>query len=89
VSSFVGFGPVTSPRFIVAVMLDEPAAGERHAGGDVSAPVFSDVMGAALRMMAVPPDAPETLAPRGARGEIEAHGGHDAAPRAVQPGSEG
>ena len=25
VSSFVGFGPVTNPRFIVAVMIDEPA----------------------------------------------------------------
>jgi cell division protein FtsI (penicillin-binding protein 3) len=60
VSSFVGFGPVTSPRFIVAVMIDEPA-GPKHVGGDVGAPVFSSVMGAALRMMSVPPDAPGTL----------------------------
>ena len=60
VSSFVGFGPVTNPRFIVAVMLDEPA-GAKYYGGDVSAPVFSSVMGAALRMMSVPPDAPNTL----------------------------
>ena len=70
VSSFVGFGPVSRPRFIVAVMLDEPQ-GVKHFGGDVAAPVFSTVMGAALRMMAVPPDAPGTLnvqAPRD-RGE--------------------
>ncbi len=60
VSSFVGFGPVTNPRFIVAVMLDEPS-GTKYFGGDVSAPVFSSVMGAALRMMSVPPDAPQTL----------------------------
>jgi cell division protein FtsI (penicillin-binding protein 3) len=60
VSSFVGFGPVTNPRFIVAVMIDEPA-GPKHVGGDVGAPVFSSVMGAALRMMSVPPDAPATL----------------------------
>jgi cell division protein FtsI (penicillin-binding protein 3) len=60
VSSFVGFGPVSNPRFIVAVMLDEPAAG-KHLGGDVSAPVFSSVMGNALRMMGVAPDAPGTL----------------------------
>jgi cell division protein FtsI (penicillin-binding protein 3) len=60
VSSFVGFGPVTDPRFIVAVMLDEPM-GAKYYGGDVSAPVFSSVMGAALRMMSVPPDAPQTL----------------------------
>jgi cell division protein FtsI (penicillin-binding protein 3) len=60
VSSFVGFGPVTRPRYIVAVMIDEPA-GPKHVGGDVAAPVFSSVMGAALRMMSVPPDAPGTL----------------------------
>ena len=71
VSSFVGLGPVTKPRFIVAVMIDEPQ-GANYYGGDVSAPVFSTVMGQALRMMSVPPDAPGTLnvqAPRtGAEG---------------------
>ena len=60
VSSFVGFGPVTNPRFIVAVMLDEPA-GVKYYGGDVGAPVFASVMGNALRIMSVPPDAPQTL----------------------------
>jgi len=61
VSSFVGFGPVTRPRFIVAVMLDEPQ-GAKYYGGDVGAPVFSSVMGAALRMMSVAPDAPSAPA---------------------------
>src|SRR6185436_2773515 len=61
VSSFVGFGPVADPRFIIAVMIDEPA-GAKYYGGDVGAPVFSAVMGASLRLMAVPPDAPQTLA---------------------------
>jgi cell division protein FtsI (penicillin-binding protein 3) len=62
VSSFVGFGPVSDPRLIVAVMLDEP--GGKYFGGDVGAPVFSTVMGAALRMMAVAPDAPvQVMAP--------------------------
>jgi cell division protein FtsI (penicillin-binding protein 3) len=55
VSSFVGFGPVSDPRFIVAVMLDEPAG--KYYGGDVGAPVFASVMGAALRLASVPPDA--------------------------------
>ncbi|MFZ3322065.1 MAG: penicillin-binding protein 2 [Usitatibacter sp.] len=59
-ASFVGFGPVSDPRFIVAVMIDEPQ-GAKYYGGDVGAPVFSNVMGAALRMMSVPPDAPGTL----------------------------
>ncbi len=57
VSSFVGFAPASNPRLIVAVMIDEPSAG-RHYGGDVAAPVFSSVTGAALRMLGVPTDAP-------------------------------
>jgi cell division protein FtsI (penicillin-binding protein 3) len=57
VASFVGFAPVSNPRLIVAVMLDEPSAGG-HFGGEVAAPVFSTVTGAALRMLGVPPDAP-------------------------------
>ena len=56
VSSFVGFGPVSSPRYIIAVMIDEPSAG-KYFGGDVSAPVFSNVMSQALRMSGVSPDA--------------------------------
>jgi cell division protein FtsI (penicillin-binding protein 3) len=58
VSSFVGFAPASNPRLIVAVMLDEPSAGA-HFGGEVAAPVFSAVMGSALRMLGTPPDAPQ------------------------------
>ncbi len=57
ISSFVGFAPVSQPRLIVAVMIDEPSAG-KHYGGAVAAPVFSAVTGAALRMLGVPTDAP-------------------------------
>ncbi|MEQ1775460.1 MAG: penicillin-binding protein 2 [Burkholderiales bacterium] len=57
ISSFVGFAPVSNPRLIVAVMIDEPSAGQ-HYGGAVAAPVFSEVVGGALRLLAVPPDAP-------------------------------
>jgi cell division protein FtsI (penicillin-binding protein 3) len=57
VSSFVGFAPVSSPRLIVAVMIDEPGAGQYY-GGAVAAPVFSEVMGGALRSLNVPADAP-------------------------------
>ena len=56
VSSFVGFGPVSNPRYIIVVSIDEPSAG-KHFGGDVSAPVFSNVMSQALRMSGVSPDA--------------------------------
>ncbi len=58
VSSFVGYGPASSPRYIIAVMIDEPTAG-KHFGGDVSAPVFSNIMSQALRMSGVAPDAPQ------------------------------
>jgi cell division protein FtsI (penicillin-binding protein 3) len=57
VSSFVGLAPASAPRLVVAVMIDEPGAGA-HYGGDVAAPVFAAVTGAALRMLAVPNDAP-------------------------------
>ncbi|MCX7893594.1 MAG: penicillin-binding protein 2 [Burkholderiales bacterium] len=59
ISSFVGFAPVSHPRLVIAVMLDEPSAGEYY-GGAVAAPVFSQVMAGALRLLGVPPDAPMT-----------------------------
>jgi cell division protein FtsI (penicillin-binding protein 3) len=57
IASFVGLAPASNPRFIVAVMVNEPS-GAQYYGGQVAAPVFSNVMGAALRQMNVPHDAP-------------------------------
>lgn len=57
VASFVGMAPASNPKLIIAVMVDEPSNGQYY-GGAVSAPVFSKVMADALRMMAVPQDAP-------------------------------
>ena len=57
VASFVGFAPVSEPRLVVAVMIDEPSAGQYY-GGVVAAPVFAQVMQGALRLMGVPYDAP-------------------------------
>ena len=57
VSSFVGMAPASAPRLIVAVMLDEPSAGQYY-GGVVAAPVFSQVMAGALRILNIPPDEP-------------------------------
>jgi cell division protein FtsI (penicillin-binding protein 3) len=66
ISSFVGLAPVSDPRLIVAVMIDEPMGGD-YFGGLVAGPVFSKVMSGALRFMALPPDAPfdHTSAPPG------------------------
>jgi cell division protein FtsI (penicillin-binding protein 3) len=57
VSSFVGFAPVSAPRLVIAVMVDEPSAGQYY-GGLVAAPVFAQVMQGALRLLGVPYDAP-------------------------------
>lgn len=55
VSSFVGFAPVSDPRIVVAVMIDDPRAG-RYYGGDVAAPVFGAIAAGTLRAMQVTPD---------------------------------
>ncbi|KAF0814836.1 putative peptidoglycan D,D-transpeptidase PenA [Andreprevotia sp. IGB-42] len=60
VASFVGFAPVSDPRLIIAVMIDEPATDKSIYGGMVSAPVFSNVVAGSLRLLGVPPDAPTT-----------------------------
>jgi cell division protein FtsI (penicillin-binding protein 3) len=57
ISAFVGFAPATAPRLIVAVMIDEPSAGQYY-GGAVAAPVFSQIMSGALRLLGTSPDAP-------------------------------
>ncbi len=68
VSSFVGFAPVSDPRLVIAVMLDEPSDGQYY-GGQVAAPVFSQVMQGALRLLGAPYDAP--LSPIEMPGEAE------------------
>jgi cell division protein FtsI (penicillin-binding protein 3) len=54
---FGGIAPASSPRLAAVVVIDEPGAGKYY-GGEVAAPVFSGVVGGALRLLAVPPDAP-------------------------------
>jgi cell division protein FtsI (penicillin-binding protein 3) len=70
VSSFVGFAPVSAPRLVIAVMVDEPSAGKYY-GGVVAAPVFAQVMQGALRLIGAPYDAPlEPLELPGADDEV-------------------
>jgi len=56
---FVGIAPISSPRIVVAVVIDEPTVGG-HYGGDVAAPVFSAVTRSALRTLNIAPDANST-----------------------------
>lgn len=57
VASFVGIVPATQPRFIVAIMIDEPKKGSRF-GGAVATPIFNKVASGVLRTFMVPPDDP-------------------------------
>ncbi len=56
-SVFAGVAPASHPRLAAAVVIDEPEAGQYY-GGDVAAPVFSAVVGSALRLLGIPPDEP-------------------------------
>ncbi len=68
ISSFVGLAPASDPRLVIAVMIDEPSAGQYY-GGAVAAPVFAQVMQGALRLLAVPHDAPLEPIPLPGEGE--------------------
>ena len=76
---FAGLAPISAPRIVVAVMIDEPT-GESHYGGDVAAPVFSTIVGETLRSLNVSPDnkvkqmvledkAPEEIRPTAAQAQ--------------------
>ena len=70
VAVFGGVAPASNPRLAAVVVIDEPSAGKYY-GGDVAAPVFSAVLGGALRLMGVAPDDAHqgsgTTAPPGAQ----------------------
>lgn len=55
VGDFVGFAPVSNPRVIVAVMIDEPTSGGYY-GGTVAGPVFAAITQNVLRSLNVVPD---------------------------------
>lgn len=54
-SVFIGMVPAENPRLVALVMIDEPKNGV-YFGGDVSAPVFSRVLGGAARLLQIEPD---------------------------------
>jgi cell division protein FtsI (penicillin-binding protein 3) len=55
IAVFAGVVPVTDPRLVMAVMIDDPKQNGYY-GGQVAAPVFSEVLGHALRLMNISPD---------------------------------
>ena len=59
VGSFAGIVPMSNPRFVIAVMIDDPI-GAGHWGGTVAAPTFATLAANALRAANIPPDKPVT-----------------------------
>nr|WP_298375578.1 penicillin-binding protein 2 [uncultured Halomonas sp.] len=59
-SLFAGIAPVSDPRIVTVVMVDNPKKGDYY-GGLIAAPVFSRVVGKALRLLDVLPDKQEAL----------------------------
>lgn len=55
-TSFAGIAPASNPRFVVAIMVEDPQV--QKFGGLVAAPVFRSVMKEALRLYNVPYDKP-------------------------------
>lgn len=53
-ASFIGWGPIDDPRFMIYVWLERPSASIW--GSDTAAPVFSEVAQQTVLLMDIPPD---------------------------------
>lgn len=52
---FVGIAPISEPRIVTAVIVNEPG-GDQYYGGQVAAPIFSSIASASLRILGIAPD---------------------------------
>jgi cell division protein FtsI (penicillin-binding protein 3) len=71
IASFAGFAPSSDPKIVGIVIVNDPSEGEYY-GGLVAAPLFSAVMGGALRLLDIPPDNFETMVADNARAQKRA-----------------
>jgi cell division protein FtsI (penicillin-binding protein 3) len=55
IGSFVGLAPASKPKFVMAIMIDEPTK-QGYYGGVIAGPVFKDVMSYALKIYSIPQD---------------------------------
>lgn len=55
VAAFAGIAPVSDPRLVTVVVINEPK-GDRYHGGEVAAPVFARIVAESLRLLNVSPD---------------------------------
>ncbi len=54
-SLFAGLAPLSDPRFVTVVTVDNPRGGDYY-GGVVAAPVFAELMQDLMRLYNIPPD---------------------------------
>lgn len=54
-----GLAPISEPRIALVVLINEPQ-GDKYYGGQIAAPVFSEVMKSALQILNVPPDSKQS-----------------------------
>ncbi|MCU1330462.1 MAG: Peptidoglycan glycosyltransferase [Bryobacterales bacterium] len=59
-ASFMGFVPVTNPRFVIVVTLNG-TEGNSGMGGAAAAPVFKSIATEAMRLLDIPKDIPEDV----------------------------
>ena len=55
ISLFAGLAPLSDPRFVTVVTVDNPRGGDYY-GGVVAAPVFAELMQDLMRLYNIPPD---------------------------------
>lgn len=60
-ASFMGFAPVNNPALVIVVTVNNTRTGTQGFGGIVAAPVFRNVMTAALRYLDIPKDLPDEV----------------------------
>lgn len=64
VSTFIGFAPADDPRFVLLILIDEPAykfipgVGNNQYGGNCAAPAFKKIGWRTLKFLGVEPDDP-------------------------------
>lgn len=54
IASFIGMAPVSDPKLVIAVIINEPKG--RAYGGTIAAPAFAKIMHGSLRLLNVMPD---------------------------------
>ena len=56
IAYFAGVAPISNPRYSIVVTINGPT-GDKYYGGEVAAPVFSEIVTAVMRLNNVAPDA--------------------------------